>query len=68
VQPYDVPQRPEEDVWQRRMCVCELRDEPTVMIEIQRSRDVVSALVPVVRQAKQSEMANGDRSKEQKPD
>ena len=68
VQSDDVPKRAEQDVRQRRVRVGELRDEPAVMVEVQRGRNVVAALVPVVGQAEQGQVAERDRCEEQKPE
>jgi hypothetical protein len=62
---HQVPEGAEQDVRQRRVGVGELRDELAGVIEVQRGRDVIAALVPVVRQAQQGGVAEGDGGEEQ---
>jgi hypothetical protein len=68
VQADDVPEGAQQNVRQRRMGVGELRNQPAVMVEVQRRGDVIAALVPVVGKAKQREMAERNDGEEQEPE
>jgi hypothetical protein len=68
VQPNDVPERAEQDIGQWRVRVRELWNKPAMMVEVQRGRDVVSALIPVVGQTEQGDVAERDRGEEQQPE
>jgi len=65
VEAYDVPERAEEDVGQRRVGVGEVRDQLAGVVEVQSRGNVVAALVPEVRKVKQGEMGEGDGCEEQ---
>jgi hypothetical protein len=56
----DVPERAEEDVRQRWVGVGEVRDEGESVVEVERGGDVVAAFVPVVGEAEEGEVVEGD--------
>ena len=62
----DVPERAEQDVGQRWMCVGVVRDDPAVMVEVERGRDVVTGFVPEIREAEKREMRERDGGEEER--
>ena len=56
----DVPECAENNIRQRRVGVGEVRDQPAVMVKVERGGDVVAGFVPVIREAQESKVREGD--------
>ena len=65
VQPKDVPQRAQHDVRERGVGVGIVGDQPAVVVEVQCGRDVIAALIPVVGQVEEREVAQRDGGEEE---
>lgn len=60
----NVPERTEKNVGERRVGVGIARNDLAGAVEVQRRGDVVAALVPVVGEAEEGEMREGDGGEE----
>jgi hypothetical protein len=62
----EVPECAEDDVRKRRVGVGEVRDQPAVVVKVQRSGDVVAAFIPKVGEAEEGEVGEDDREEEKR--